>query len=127
LRSYGTLLGSEVFQSFVAGIVSYRALPRPAFSTLQTALFPVYFSMQTALPLIMAITYPGGSGKTLTGGTAAPSSISGVLAEQNRYTVLLPLATIFATSAANLLVVGPQTTKTMRERKHQGTCGHPCF
>jgi hypothetical protein len=35
--SYGVLLGSEFFQSFAAGIIAYRALPRAQFATLQQA------------------------------------------------------------------------------------------
>lgn len=34
--------------------------------------------------------------------------------------VLVPILTIFATSLANLLFIGPATTRIMRERKHQG-------
>lgn len=115
-RSYGTLLGTEVFQSFIAGVQAYRVLPRPQFATLQSALFPIYFSMQTALPIVMAITYPGE--RSAVGNTNI--GLSGVLAEVNRFGVLLPLVTIFATSAANLAIIGPATTKCMRERKHQG-------
>lgn len=38
---------------------------------------------------------------------------SGVLAESNRWSALVPFTTILLTSAANLFVVGPATTKTM--------------
>lgn len=118
--SCGFLLHSAngVCKSFVGGIVAYRALPRPQFASLQQAIFPIYFSLQTALPVIVALTYPG-SPMTL-GSSSTPSGLSGVLAEKNRVNTLIPLVTIIATSAANLLVVGPATTKIMRERKHQG-------
>ena len=43
-----------------------------------------------------------------------------MLADKNRTHVLAPLLLAFATSVANLAVVGPATTKIMRERKHQG-------
>ena len=49
------------------------------------------------------------------------SSVSGVLQEQNRWTVLAPIATIFAMNAANLVWAGPVTTRIMKERKHQET------
>ncbi|MCJ1314221.1 hypothetical protein MMC25_007901 [Agyrium rufum] len=111
--AYGTLLGVEVWQSFVGGIVAYKALPRPQFATLQTALFPIYFGMQTALPILLALTYPG----TRT----AASGPTGVLAEENRLTVLAPLGLILSSSFANMALIGPQTTKIMRERKHQET------
>lgn len=39
----------------------------------------------------------------------------------NRSTTLYPLLTIFLTSLANLVVVGPATTKIMKQRKHQET------
>lgn len=114
---YGTLLGTEVFQSFVAGITAYKVLPRPQFATLQSALFPIYFSMQTALPIILALTFPGE--RTAIG--RLPSSISGVLDPSLRTHVFAPLAIMFVTALANLSYIGPQTTKIMRERKHQET------
>ncbi|KAF6237294.1 hypothetical protein HO173_004763 [Letharia columbiana] len=120
--SYGTLLGSSIYQSFINGIVSYRALSRPQFATLQAALTPVYFALQTALPVIMALTYPGvKSLSSLSGNTTESSSLSGVLQERNRWTVLAPIATVFALNAANLLWAGPVTTRIMKERKHQET------
>ena len=117
LLSYGTLLGTEVFQSFIAGIVSFRALPRAQFATLQTALFPVYFRMQTALPLLMALTYP--AERTAIG--TIPAGLSGILHPQNRLHALTPLSIIFATAVTNLLYIQPATVKCMRERKHQET------
>ncbi|KAF7506321.1 hypothetical protein GJ744_011894 [Endocarpon pusillum] len=117
LISYGTLLGSQVFQSFIGGIVAYRALPRPQFSSLQQAIVPIYFSMQAALPVILALTYPGE--RTAIG--SRPSGLSGVLEQQNRLHVLTPLLTILVTGLANLMAVGPATTRIMKERKHQET------
>ncbi|GLI73755.1 hypothetical protein PoHVEF18_001984 [Penicillium ochrochloron] len=112
ILSYGTLLGSQVFQSFVGGIVAFRALPRPQFATLQTAIFPVYFSMQTALPIVVALTASRG-GQAL--------GLSGLAAPENRYNTLLPMATVAITGLINMFVLRPLTTKTMRERKHQET------
>ncbi|KIV88421.1 hypothetical protein PV10_08107 [Exophiala mesophila] len=115
--SYGTLLGSEIFQSFIGGIVAFRSLPRAQFATLQSALFPIYFSMQSVLPVLLALTFP--AERTAIGTT--PSSLSGVLHPSNRLHVLTPLAIVFGAGLANSLVIGPQTTKTMRLRKHQET------
>ncbi|CEJ55952.1 hypothetical protein PMG11_02180 [Penicillium brasilianum] len=112
ILSYGTLLGSQVFQSFVGGIVAFRALPRPQFATLQTAIFPVYFSMQTALPVVVALTASKG-GQAL--------GLSGLAAPEKRYNTLLPLATVAITGLINMFVLRPLTVKTMRERKHQET------
>lgn len=70
--------------------------------------------MQTAIPVVLALTYPGNR----SGGS--PAGIAGVLDAPNRWTVLAPLATIFLTGLANMAFVGPATTKTMRDRKTQG-------
>jgi hypothetical protein len=70
--------------------------------------------MQTALPVVLALTYPGSSSPLGTG--------SGILAEGNRWSVIVPLATMFVTSLANLAFIGPATTNIMKERKHQGIC-----
>lgn len=103
-------------KSFVGGIVAFKALPRPQFASLQQKIFPIYFGLQTALPAVLALTYPG---VKTTLGTSA-SGLSGSFAEQNRWSVLIPIFTIFATSLVNMVAVGPATTKIMRERKHQG-------
>ncbi|KAJ5103792.1 hypothetical protein N7532_004321 [Penicillium argentinense] len=110
ILSYGTLLGTQFFQSFVGGIVAFRALPRPQFATLQTAIFPVYFSMQTALPVVVALTASRG-GQTL--------GLSGLLAPENRVNTFLPMATVAITGLVNLLVLRPMTTDVMMKRKDQ--------
>jgi hypothetical protein len=109
-------LGTQFFQSFINGVVAFKVLDRPQFSALQSKLFPIYFSMQTAIPVVLALTYPGS--KTVLGGS--PAGIAGVLDAPNRWSVLAPLATIFLTGLANMAFVGPATTKTMRDRKSQG-------
>ncbi|RKU40291.1 hypothetical protein DL546_001648 [Coniochaeta pulveracea] len=111
ILSYGTLLGTTFFHSFVNGIVAFRELPRPQFAVLQSKLFPIYFSMQTALPVVLAVTYPAG--------LATPSGLAGLLDVSNRWSALVPIATMFVTALANMVVVGPATTKCMRERKSQ--------
>lgn len=117
ILSYGTLLGSEIFQSFIAGVTAFRVLPRPQFATLQSALFPIYFAMQSALPVALALTYP--AERTAIGTT--PSGIFGIFEPPNRLHVLTPIAITFFTGLANMLYIGPATTKCMRERKHQET------
>jgi len=112
--SFGTLLGSEIFQSFIGGIVAFRALSRPQFSVLQQNLFPIYFGMQAFLPLVMLLSYPSPS-------KAIPSGYQGVLHSSNRNTVFLPLVIMTVCGMSNWLFVGPMTTKTMRTRKHQET------
>lgn len=121
ILTYGTLLGSNLFQTFLNGPVAYKALPRPQFSTLQQAIFPPYFSFQTALPIILALTWPGE--KVAAAGSAAMrqnTGARGLLEGDNVLTALTPIAIMFGTSLLNLVLLGPATTKVMRERKHQG-------
>ncbi|KAK1976121.1 hypothetical protein LZ30DRAFT_753670 [Colletotrichum cereale] len=113
--SYGALLGTTFFHSFVNGITMYRALERPAFATAQNALFPVYFAIQTALPAVLALTYPGS--RSFLGEHA--SSIGGLLQESNRYSALLPIAAMFVTGLVNLVVVLPKTVTVMKARYAQ--------
>jgi hypothetical protein len=127
--TYGSLLGSNLFQTFLNGPISYTALPRPQFSTLQTAIFPAYFSLQTALPVLLALTWPGE--KVLGIGNAVARRAEGVQGlmkseEGNFWTALVPMAVMFGTSAINLLALGPMTTKVMKQRKHQGKVSHAC-
>jgi len=68
----------------------------------------------------MALTYPGNKNISPLGGAAESSSLSGVLDERNRYTVLFPIATVFVLNAANLVWAGPVTSRIMKERIHQG-------
>jgi hypothetical protein len=108
---YLVIASSNIFlQSFIGGPVAYKALPRPQFSQLQQKIVPIYFALQTALPLVLFFTHPHFSAAIL----LAPTS------PVWRSTVL-PLFLVLATSLANLAMVGPATTKIMRERKAQET------
>lgn len=91
--------------------MAFRALPRPQFASLQTAIFPIYFSLQTALPVVVALTASRG-GEAL--------GLSGLVAPENRLDTLLPLATVAVTGLVNMFVLRPITVNVMRERKHQG-------
>lgn len=110
-----------MFQTFMAGPIAFKALPRPSFSTLQTAIFPPFFAMQTALPIILALTWPGEK-------VASASSLAmrehsgwqGILHQNNFWTGLVPVGVMLLTGLANLVALGPMTTRVMRERKHQG-------
>lgn len=118
---YGSLLGSNLWNTFGAGPLAYKALPRPSFSTLQQAIFPPFFTFQTVLPLVLAFTWPGE--KIVSAGGAAVrhnAGASGLLEGENRWIALAPIAAMFASSLLNLVVLGPATTKVMKERKHQG-------
>ena len=121
LLSYGTLLGSNLFQTFINGPFAFKHLARSEFSRLQQAIFPPYFVLQTALPVVVALTWPG-ERVAAAGGSAIrrDGGWSGLLGKDNFYTALLPVAIMFGTSLLNLTILGPATTKVMRERKHQG-------
>jgi uncharacterized membrane protein len=73
--------------------------------------------MQTALPLVLALTFPGEQ----TALSTHSSGFASVLSEGYRWSVLTPLATMLVTGLANMAYLGPATTKCMRERKHQET------
>lgn len=83
--------------------MSFRALPRPQFSQLQQKIFPIYFTLQTALPLLVLL--------------SRPTAGSGILASD----AAAPMAATFAAAVTNLLVCGPATARVIRERKHQET------
>ncbi|KAK6497120.1 hypothetical protein TWF506_004595 [Arthrobotrys conoides] len=101
LLSYSFLFGTQIWHSFIGGIISFRVLPRAYFSALQRRLFPIYFSLQLILSLALLLTTP----------TSLPK-----LQPSKTYGFLL---TILATSFLNAVVAGPFTTKTMDKRKAQ--------
>ncbi|KAI1458334.1 hypothetical protein F4805DRAFT_425341 [Annulohypoxylon moriforme] len=114
--SYGTLLGTQVFHTFFNSIASFKVLERPQFAILQRAVFPIYFGIQTASPVLLALTYPGSKS-----GFGLPSSLAGVFHGSNRWGVLVPLGTILATGLLNLAYLLPETNKITALRREQGT------
>ncbi|TDZ22786.1 putative mitochondrial outer membrane protein [Colletotrichum orbiculare MAFF 240422] len=103
--SYATLLGSTLFQTFINTKICYTELPRPAFTTLQKRLFPVYFRFQSFLLALTVVTFPPGGPITLLKDTRdwVPFVIAGM------------------TAALNLFVYGPRTRQAMIDRSHQET------
>lgn len=97
-------------------MTSFKVLDRPQFGILQRAVFPAYFGIQTAAPVILALTYPGRAGRFL----ALPQGISGVLHPTNRWGVLVPLTVAFVTGLTNLVYFLPATNKISAQRKQQG-------
>jgi hypothetical protein len=128
ILAYGTLLGSTMFQTFIAGPVAFKALPRPSFSSLQSAIFPVFFSIQTALPIVLALTWPGSKVLSAAGGLAVRENagLKGLLHDDNLYSGLIPVGIMLGTAVVNLLFLGPTTLKVMKERKHQGKFEDGC-
>lgn len=101
---YSSLLGTELYQSFVMTKVCFNALPRPAFTTLQKRVFPLYFRGQTLLLLLTAATIP----------PAGPFSL--VTNREN----WIPFVIALVPAGLNLLIYGPKTQQFMIERIHQG-------
>lgn len=89
----------------------FKTLERPQFAAVQSKLFPIYFSLQTAAPVVLAITHPG---------NASLLSLDGLLATANRWTALAPIAAMFTSALLNLVVLLPATTDVMAKRRLQG-------
>lgn len=108
--SYGTLLGTTLYQSFIVTKVCYQALPMSSFTTLQKRIFPIYFRTQTALLILTALTLP-------------PYGPVSLVKKKRDW---IPLAFATSTAMLNLIVYGPRTQTTMIDRIHQsgwpGTC-----
>ncbi|KAI1195612.1 hypothetical protein F5X97DRAFT_326392 [Nemania serpens] len=117
ILSYGTLLGTQFFHTFINSVTSFKVLDRPHFGVLQRAVFPAYFGIQTAAPVILALTYPGRAGRFL----ALPQGISGVLHPTNRWGVLVPLTVAFVTGLTNLVYFLPATNKISAQQKQHET------
>ncbi|KAI1630954.1 hypothetical protein F4809DRAFT_654399 [Biscogniauxia mediterranea] len=105
LLSFSTLLGTELYQSFVVTGICFSSLPRPAFVSLQKRLFPAYFRTQSLLLLLTAVTF----------------SPYGSLSLVSRKGTWIPLLVAGATALLNLVVYGPRTSRLMLERAHRET------
>ncbi|RYP92667.1 hypothetical protein DL770_001180 [Monosporascus sp. CRB-9-2] len=122
ILSYGTLLGTQVFHTFINATTSLRVLERPQFAVLQRNLFPWYFGIQTVMPVVLAVTYPGK--RTLLGALEGSSAfvdrgVAGVLVAANRWTVLAPLATACVTGLINWAYLLPETNRVVARRSLQ--------
>ncbi|KAK3332592.1 hypothetical protein B0T19DRAFT_107496 [Cercophora scortea] len=106
LLFYSTLLGTELYQTFVMTKVCYNALPKSAFTTLQKRVFPLYFRGQALLLFLAAATCP-------------PHGLFVSLAR--RRMVWIPFAVAGCTAVLNLVVYEPRTRKAMVDRVHQET------
>ncbi|KAL2213238.1 hypothetical protein CC79DRAFT_1362054 [Sarocladium strictum] len=113
ILSYGTLLGASVWHSFVNGPVMFKSVDRHNFSAIQNNMFPIYFGLQSALPVVLALTFPG---SPLLG---VPSGVSGLFDVSSRLDSLLPLGAAFVTGVLNLAVLMPATMSIIKERRGQ--------
>ncbi|KAL7410029.1 hypothetical protein BDY24DRAFT_444383 [Mrakia frigida] len=106
LLAFATCWGLNFYQSFVNGPVAYKALPRLQFRSLQAAIFPYYFALNT-----LASTYLVGSQYL-----SHPSSSSLLSLSSPASFQIVSLATHLACHALNMTVVGPKATKVMQRR-----------
>ncbi|KAJ5390939.1 uncharacterized protein N7496_002007 [Penicillium cataractarum] len=104
LLSYGALLGTEVYQSFVNTKLCFQALPMREFLALQKRLFPVYFKCQVCLAALTAATHP-------------PYSILSLARDP---LVAVPLVVVLITGSLNWFVFGPRTTTASLVRRALG-------
>jgi len=58
LLLYSTLLGTQLYQSFIVTKIAHGALPIPSFTSLQKRLFPAYFRTTALLALGTVVTWP---------------------------------------------------------------------
>lgn len=110
LLAYSTLLGTELYQSFVMTKIAFQSLPRSAFTSLQKSVFPVYFRGQTLLLGLVVLTLPP----------------SGPISLFSNKTNLITFVVAGATALLNLLVYGPKSKKIMIQRLHQGVLALKC-
>ena len=104
LLFYSTLLGAELYQSFVMTKVCYDALPRSAFTTLQKRVFPLYFRGQTVVLVLAAATIP-------------PHGLASAVQCKSDW---IPFVIAGVTAVLNLALYEPRTRQAMVDRIHQG-------
>lgn len=93
--SYGTLLGTTLFQTFIVGPVQFTTIPRQQFGNIQAKLTPIYFGIQVVTAAACYFTVSDTTGT---------------------YNELLALGVTALGSLINLLLVGPKTTSIMQRR-----------
>ncbi|KAF4345390.1 hypothetical protein FBEOM_691 [Fusarium beomiforme] len=103
LFSFSTLLGSQLYQTFIVTKIAFKHLPRTPYINLQKNLFPIFFQGQAILLFLTAITLPPYGPLSLTEHKSdwIPFAVSGVV------------------SGLNLLVFGPRTRTLMLDRVEQ--------
>ncbi|KAJ5642088.1 hypothetical protein N7490_006088 [Penicillium lividum] len=94
LLCYGTLLGTQLYQSFINTKLCYKHLPMREFLGLNKRIFPVYFTCQIGLAALTAATRPPYSIFSL---TMDPWSAA-------------PLVIVLTMGSLNYFVFGPKTT-----------------
>ncbi|RPA88088.1 hypothetical protein BJ508DRAFT_2531 [Ascobolus immersus RN42] len=106
--AFGTLFGSQFFQTFIGGTTAFRALPRPQFSQLQSRVFPIYFGIQSFYPIILLITHPH---------FRFLDPLNSITTSPSLYAAIIPIGLGFLSGLVNSVLIGPKTQAVMRERK----------
>ncbi|KAF5230177.1 hypothetical protein FANTH_13955 [Fusarium anthophilum] len=105
LLSFSTLLGSQLYQTFIITKVTFKHLPRTPYINLQKNLFPIFFQGQALLLFLAAITLP-------------PYGALSLIENKSDW---IPFAVSGFVSGLNLMVFGPRTRQLMLDRVEQGT------
>lgn len=104
LLSFSTLLGSQLYQTFIITKVTFKHLPRTPYINLQKNLFPIFFQGQALLLFLTAITLP-------------PYGALSLIEHKSDW---IPFAISGLVSGLNLMVFGPRTRQLMLDRVEQG-------
>jgi hypothetical protein len=104
LLSFSTLLGSQLYQTFIVTKVAFKRLPRTPYVNFQKHIFPIFFRGQALLLFLTAVTLPPYGPLSLIEHKSdwVPFAVSGVI------------------SGLNVMVFGPRTRKLMLDRVEQG-------
>ncbi|KAL7760523.1 hypothetical protein ACKLNR_010613 [Fusarium oxysporum f. sp. zingiberi] len=105
LLSFSTLLGSQLYQTFIITKVTFKHLPRTPYINLQKNLFPIFFQGQALLLFLTAITLP-------------PYGALSLIEHKSDW---IPFAISGFVSGLNLMVFGPRTRQLMLDRVEHGT------
>jgi len=117
LLSFSTLLGTQLWQTFIVTKIAFQSLPRSAFTTLNKRIFRAYFLSQSILVLITAITVPNNPVLE-----SLPVRLSGARSIDQGATTWAATFTIMASSSLlNLFLWEPRSRRAMIDRIHQET------
>lgn len=104
LLSFSTLLGSQLYQTFIVTKVAFKRLPRNPYVNFQKHIFPIFFQGQALLLFLTAVTLPPYGPLSLIEHKSdwVPFAVSGII------------------SGLNVMIFGPRTRKLMLDRVEQG-------
>ncbi|KAH7027768.1 uncharacterized protein B0I36DRAFT_364922 [Microdochium trichocladiopsis] len=127
LLSYSALLGMQLWQSFAVTKITFQALPRSAFTTLNKRIFRAYFLTQSVLVLVTAVTTPTNNLLTLLSwlpllrATTTTTTTSDNSSSPSTATWGITFAIMSVSSLLNLFLWEPRSRQAMIDRTHQET------